>query len=132
MSDQPNDPADLPPHLVNAPVPSPIEVSAIHVRAKGRCMAALVVNVNTEDPLGAVFTVDAVVFQPPVKGGNTKFEKANTRPGSVRWANNLTHALVPEDRDLTWHYPGRDCLPAVVLDMLDQQAQTTASPVQPS
>lgn len=121
MTDLPHDPADLPPHLVNAPVPSPIEASVIHVRANSRCMAAMVVNVDSEDPLAAVFTVDAVIFQPPVKGGS-KFEKANSRPGSVRWANNMSHASPTEDKQLTWHYPGRECLPAVVLDFLNAQA----------
>jgi hypothetical protein len=122
MSDQPNDPADLPPHMIGAGVPSPIEASVIHVRAKDRCMAAMVVNVDSEDPLKAVFSVDAVIFQPPVKGGG-KFEKGNSRPGSVRWANNMVHAYPGDNIPLTWHYPGRECLPAVVLDMLDKQAE---------
>jgi hypothetical protein len=114
------DPVDTPPHLSPVPVARPIEVSPIHVRANGRCLAAFVVNVDAEDPLSAVFTVDAVVFQPPVKTKD-KWEKANTRPGSVRWANNMQHAEVSANVNLTWHYPGQACLPAVVLEMAAKQ-----------
>jgi hypothetical protein len=111
-----DDPGNVPPHQVmQEAVSRPIEVSPIHVRIQGRCMAALVVNVDAEDPLSAVFTVDAVVFQPPIKRARDQFERANTRPGNVRWVNNAKHATVAENIDLTWHYPGRDCLPEVVL-----------------
>lgn len=118
MTDAPNptDPEDSPPHLTPVPVARPIEVSPIHVRAGGRCLAAFVVNVDAEDPLSAVFTVDAVIFQPPIKVKD-KWERTNTRPGSVRWANNMQHAEVSADTNLTWHYPGQACLPAVVLEM---------------
>lgn len=98
----------------------PIEGAAIHVRADGRCLAAMVVNVNAEDPLSAVFTVDAVIFMPPIKTKDS-WEKANTRPGSVRWANNMQHAPVQTNTWLTWHYITKDCLPAVVLDALAAQ-----------
>jgi hypothetical protein len=106
---------DLPPHLEGAAVARPIEVSPIHVRAHDRCLAAFVVNVTAEDPLSAVFTVDAVIFEPPLKIKD-KWTKTNTRPGQIRWANNLMYAEVAENRDLTWHYPGAACLPAVVLE----------------
>jgi len=62
-----------------------------------------------------------VIFQPPVKNSNDKFQKANTRPGSVRWANNMQHAPVEENTQLTWHYPGTGCLPKVVLDFMAEQ-----------
>lgn len=115
-------PDDPPPHLVGVGIMRPIEGVNIHVRAGGRCLAAQVVNVDAEDPLSAVFTVDAVVFQPPVKTKD-KWEKANTRPGSVRWANNMKHAPPADDKPLTWHYPGQECLPAIVLEMLAQQQE---------
>jgi hypothetical protein len=98
----------------------------------GRCLAAFVVNVDAEDPLSAVFTVDAVIFQPPQKIRD-KWEKANTRPGSVRWANNMQHAEVSaENKNLTWHYPGQACLPAVVLEMAQQgSSRERARPAPP-
>lgn len=112
-----DDPGNVPPHqAMQEPVPRPIEVSPIHVWAQGRCMAALVVNVDAEDPLSAVFTVDAVIFQPPQKAKRDRFDtRAHARPGQVRWANNMQHASPIEQTDLTWHYPGRECLPEVVL-----------------
>jgi hypothetical protein len=112
---------DIPPHLAGAPVARPIEGGIVHVRTPGRCLAAIVVNVDAEDPLSAVFTVDAVVFQPPQKGQTNRWEKANTRPGSVRWANNMQHADVTEDKPLTWHYVTQDCLPATVIQALAAQ-----------
>ena len=116
-----DDPGNVPPHQAfQAPVPVPMEVSPIHVYAHGRCMAAFVVNVDAEDPLKAVFTVDAVIFQPPQKVKRDKFDRAN-RPGTVRWANNLQHHPVTEKAELTWHYPSRDCLPEVVLSALEAQ-----------
>jgi hypothetical protein len=121
-----HDGGDLPPHLTGVAVMRPIEGGVIHVLANGRCNAAIVVNVDAEDPLSAVFTVDAVIFVPPQKGSTSKWEKANTRPGSVRWANNMQHAEVSENRQLTWHYVSRDCLPAVVLEALARQQQPQA------
>jgi hypothetical protein len=44
----------------------------------------------------------------------------------VRWANNMQHAEVSENRQLTWHYVSRDCLPAVVLEALARQQQPQA------
>jgi hypothetical protein len=124
MADDQLNPTDPPPHLVNggAAVPRPMPVSPIHVRHHEECLAALVVRVNAEDPLGGVFTVDAVIFQAPSKIRD-KFSKADTRPGSVRWANNMTHAEVSENKPLTWHYPGQGCLPPVVMEILSQQGQ---------
>lgn len=118
----PTDPDDPPPHLVNggAAVPVPMAVSPIHVRNAETCLAAFVVRVNTEDPLGAVFTVDAVIFQAAPKIRD-KWTKSDTRPGSVRWANNLPHADIAENKNLTWHYPGQGCLPPVVMEILAQQ-----------
>jgi hypothetical protein len=122
-----DDPGNVPPHqTLQAPVPRPMEVSPIHVwisgpnGSAGRCMAAMVVNVDAEDPLSAVFTVDAVVFQPPPKTKRDKFDRSN-RPGVVRWANNLQHALVTEKSNLTWHYPAKECLGEVVLRALAEQ-----------
>jgi hypothetical protein len=118
---------DRPPHLAGtsaaAAVPVPMAVSPIHVRLAGECLAAFVVRVNSEDPLSAVFTVDAVIFQPAPKIRD-KWNKSDTRPGSVRWANNLQHTDVAENKTLTWHYPGRDCLPTIVLDALSRQEGT--------
>jgi hypothetical protein len=126
---QPNPglPDDPPPHLTDQPtapqVYRPIEGAGIHVRIvdrsgqNPRCQAAIVVNVDAEDPLSAVFTVDAVVFVPPDKHPRDRFDqRPNTRPGSTRWANNMKYAEVTENKPLTWHYPGRNCLPQVVLD----------------
>jgi hypothetical protein len=126
----PDDPGNVPPHQAfQAPVPVPMEVSPIHVwigggpdGQAGRCMAAFVVNVDAEDPLKAVFTVDAVIFQPPRKEKRDKFDR-NNRPGVTRWANNLQYQPVTEKANLTWHYPGRDCLPEVVLDALREQGR---------
>lgn len=114
----PEDPGNIPPHQV--PVAVPMEVSGIHVWAHGRCMAAFVVNVDSEDPLKAVFTVDAVIFQPPFKGKRDKFDRGG-RPGVIRWATNMHHAPPSHQHDLTWHYPGRECLPEVVLRALAEQ-----------
>jgi hypothetical protein len=113
----PDDPGNVPPHqTMQEAVPRPMEVSPIHVWAQGRCMAAFVVNVDSEDPLSAVFTVDAVIFQPPDKHKRDRFDtRAHARAGQQRWANNMQHASPLEKRDLTWHYPGRECLPEVVL-----------------
>lgn len=111
---------DLPPHLAGVPAMRPIEGAVIHVRIPGKCQAAMVVGVHAEDPLSAIFTVDAVVFVPPPPGGQSKWEKPHTRPGSVRWANNMQTAPVSDDRQLTWHYASKDCLPAIVLEMLAQ------------
>lgn len=114
-----DDPGNVPPHQaadLRAAVPRPLEVSAIHVWAHDRCMAAFVVNVDAEDPLSAVFTVDAMILQPPMKKQRDRFDtRAQARPGQIRWANNLRHASPTEKRELTWHYPGRECLPEVVL-----------------
>src|SRR3954452_13036563 len=125
MTDAPPPPVseDVPPHLAGgAAVPRPMAVSPIHVRAQGRCLAAFVVNVDAEDPLGGEFTVDAVVFEPPNKARD-KFTRANTRPGVTRWCNNMRHATVAEEKNLTWHYPGEQCLPPVVMELISQQRE---------
>ncbi|HEX8321610.1 hypothetical protein [Longimicrobium sp.] len=120
--DPDKDPADIPPHLAEPPmaemVPRPIEVSPIHFRAHGRCYAAFVVDVISEDPMSPEFLVDAVVFAPRDRARKDRFSNASKLPGSVRWANNLHYALPAADgtwQDTTWHYPGRQCLPEVVL-----------------
>lgn len=120
----PENPEDRPPHEAAGPmqsaVPRPIEVSPIHFRAQGRCYAAFVVDVLSDDPLSPVFRVDAVVFAPRDRKNRDRFTRVDTLPGTVRWANNLRHALPGDGEDgawpeLTWHYPGRHCLPEVVL-----------------
>jgi hypothetical protein len=117
------DPADIPPHLADAPPRTapvrPIEAAAVHFRAHGRCYAAMVVDVISQDPLDPDFRVDLVVFAPRDRSRKDRFVSNSTLPGSVRWANNLGFAL-PEQhgdawQDLTWHFPARQCLPEVVL-----------------
>ena len=115
---------DTPPHLVmqdgelRAAIPRPIEAAAVHFRAQGRCFAAMVVEVIAEDPLSPDFVVDLVVFQPRDRRRSDRFSNASAMPGHVRWANALTAALPALDgswQEMTWHYPGRQCLPEVVL-----------------
>lgn len=122
------DPADLPPHLVEpdpqmqATSPRPIEGSTAHFRAHGRCYAACVVDVISTDPLSPDFLVDLIVFAPRDKTNRDRFTKVSSLPGTVRWANDLSFALPETDTDgtktwaeKTWHFPGRHCLPEVVL-----------------
>jgi hypothetical protein len=115
---------DLPPHLGEQPmtpaVPRPIEVSNVHFRAHGRCYAAIVVDVIADDPLSPDFLIDAVVFSPRDRSRKKdRFSNASAMPGQTRWANNLSYALPDEAtgtwKETTWHYPGRQCLPEVVL-----------------
>ena len=121
MTHAAHDDPDLPPHLAEPPmqeaVPRPIEVSPIHFRAHGRCYAAFVVDVISDDPMSPDFRIDAVIFAPRSRGRTDRFTNAGALPGVVRWANNLTHADKTEAgwKETTWHYPGRQCLPEVVL-----------------
>jgi hypothetical protein len=123
----PEDPSDVPPHLARTDaqlraVPRPIEAAAVHFRAEDRCYAAMVIDVQSEDPLSPDFTVDLVVFVPVrTLRKADRFTNLNRLPGSTRWANSVRHA-VPDPMDAaktwpgtTWHYPGRECLPEVVL-----------------
>ena len=118
-----SDAADLPPHLAEQPmqaaVPRPIEVSPIHFRANGRCYAAFVVDVISDDPMSPDFLLDAVVFTPRDRTRKDRFVNSSSMLGQVRWANNLKHAQRDEETkewpERTWHYPGRQCLPEVVL-----------------
>jgi len=122
---------DVPPHLANQPmqaaIPRPIEAAAVHFRSHDRCLAAMVVGVNAEDPMSPVFTLDLVVFVPAKATRKAdRFTDLNRLPGIVRWANNVSHAL-PDPHDpervwpsTTWHYAGRDCLPEVVLRGAEQ------------
>jgi hypothetical protein len=117
--------ADPPPHLATeeklAPmVPRPIEVSPVHFRAHGRCYAAFVVDVISDSPLSPEFKVDVAVLAPrDSTRKKDRFVNHNTLPGTLRWANNLTHAMpdpqTGEWQETTWHYPGRHCLPEIVL-----------------
>lgn len=120
---EPMDTSDIPPHEVEQPmqamIPRPIEASAVHFRAHGRCYAAMVVDVDSDDPLSPEFTVDLVVFAPRDKQRKDRFTDVGRLPGSTRWANGLIAALPDENGDwaeTTWHFPGHHCLPRVVLD----------------
>jgi len=95
-------------------VPHPIEGGTVHFRAKGRCMAAIVVDINAVNPLDPDFVLDLVVFQPRVKRPDDRFVNDARLPGNVRWANDIAHAhLNPGDegQELTWHWPGQGCIP---------------------
>jgi hypothetical protein len=94
--------------------PRPIEVSPVHFRIQDRCMGAFVVDVIAEDPLDPEFLLDLVVMQPR-RRVKDRFVDNGSTPGVWRWVNNVTHAPVTEKAEKTWHYPGRDCLPEVVL-----------------
>lgn len=114
-----DDPADLPPHLAGQEpmlpmVPHPIEGAVVHFRGEDRCFAATVVDILAEDPLSPDFRVDLVVFRPRERRKD-RFVKNATVPGTVRWANEVEHAPVEENKTLSWHYAGRGCLPEVVL-----------------
>lgn len=114
-----SDPDDLPPHLAGQEpllpmVPRPIEVSPVHLRQHDRCYGGLVVDVISDDPLSPDFQVDMVFFVPRERRKD-RFVNNATLPGTTKWANDLTHAPVEENKGMTWHYPGRGCLPEVVL-----------------
>lgn len=120
------DPEDLPPHLagqdeqMTVMVPRPIEVSPVHFFGKGRCHAAFVVDVISEDPLSPEFTIDLVFFAPRERR-NDRFVNDRSVPGTQRWANEVSHAPREQKKDLTWHYPGRACLPEAVLELMGEQ-----------
>jgi hypothetical protein len=115
MSSTPEEP-------MRAFVPHPIEGSTVHFRGKGRCMAAIVVDVIALDPMDPDFTVDLAVFQPRQKR-NDRFINNATLPGVLRWVNECSHApLDPhgEATEMSWHYPGAGCLPAAVLEAMER------------
>jgi len=119
------DASDLPPHLATGElqdavlkpmVPRPIEVSPVHFFGKGRCNAAFVVDVISDDPLSPEFTIDLVFFAPRERR-NDRFVNDASIPGTTRWANEVAYAPRKEKKELTWHYPGRECLPEAVLEL---------------
>lgn len=116
----PADSDDLPPHLAGrgepmiSMVPRPIEVSPVHLRQHDRCYGGLVVDVLADDPLSPDFTLDIVFFAPRERRKD-RFVNNDSVPGRTMWANAVEHAPVEENKKMTWHYPGRGCLPEVVL-----------------
>lgn len=111
---------DRPPHLAGETpllpmVPRPIEASVAHFRAHDRCHAAIVIDVISEDPLSPEFQLD-LVFWVPREPRKDKFVNNRTLPATQRYANDVEYAPVEENKGLTWHYPGRGCLPEVVLN----------------
>lgn len=117
-----DDAADRPPHLAagDAPpapmVPHPIEGCTVHFRAHDRCHAALVIDILGENPLDPDFLVD-LVFWVPRERRKDRFVDNRSIPGTQRFANDTEYAPVEENKNLTWHYPTRGCLPEVVLDV---------------
>lgn len=96
-------------------VPHPVEGGTVHFRAKGRCMAAIVVAITAANPLDPDFVLDLVVFQPRERR-HDRFVDNRTLPGTVRWANDIEHEhLNPgeEGVEKTWHWPGQGCIPAL-------------------
>lgn len=109
----------LPEPPMQVAVPRPMESSAVHFRAHGRCYAALVVDVIADSPLSPEFQVDLVVFAPRNRQQADKFTRVSSLPGTTRWANNLAHADRQPDgswTETTWHYASARCIPEVILD----------------